>query len=255
MRTTYAALGALILSATPSCTVHIADDLGNAAEALTDNIELGVPGTRVEDDLPEGVETGPQVGFMPDDSRPLTVRPGEPTSLQIPYSGGAITGVSVSFGGSSYFSIPVSTSAPSGSVMVPVTVMGQVCSNLADVCHQIKCYEQVTTAAGTVSKSAAMQMVLNCTGGRDCSGRVQYCCASDPSTCTGTGTAAPTDRTTSCSDGRDVYVDACIALDLSDCFYSVGGREFHYACTEAGAAQRAAMTATDFAVSACRGTM
>ena len=59
---------------------------------------------------------------------------------------------------------------------------GNFCANLDNVCHQIKCYEQVTTADGTFSKSAAQDMVLNCTGGRDCNGNLVGNC-SQPESC------------------------------------------------------------------------
>ena len=56
-------------------------------------------------------------------------------------------------------------------ITVPAKLGGSVCDGLANTCHQIKCYEQVTLPDGkTVSKAAAMQIVLNCTGGADCNG-------------------------------------------------------------------------------------
>src|SRR6185295_11711630 len=101
---------------------------------------------------------------------PMTFKPGTSMQVVIPYTNGPIGGVNVAFGGGStpptsynQVMLPPST-MPTGMAMVGVSLKGSVCDDLANVCHQIKCYEQVKTPDGmTVSKATAQQMVLDCT--------------------------------------------------------------------------------------------
>ena len=84
---------------------------------------------------------------------------------------GQDTNVNVKFGsGSSFVSVPVSGSTittSSGTLDVSFNVPTSICDNVADIQHQIKCYEQVTLADGSqVSSQTARDMILACgTGG------------------------------------------------------------------------------------------
>lgn len=141
-------------------------------DAFTDALEIGVPNTPVVGPLPDGTSGGPQVTPLPG-TAPLAASPSASLSFAIPWQGGAIQSINIGFGGSKYFSIPVpqAGSQSSGMITVPAKLGASVCDGLANTCHQIKCYEQVTLPDGkTVSKAAAMQIVLNCTGGSDCNG-------------------------------------------------------------------------------------
>jgi len=149
---------------------------GDPSEAFTDSLEFGagVSVTPLDGDQPEGSDgTGVSVEPLPGSGEPLTVKPGEAFDLRVPWSGGNISALIVGFGGSKYFrvDVPQGSTSTGGIVNVPVTVKPSVCGSLANVCHQIQCYEQVALPDGTtVTKAMAQSMVLNCTGGKDCNG-------------------------------------------------------------------------------------
>ena len=99
-------------------------------------------------------------------------------NLAIPYQGGGVGSVNIGFGSgtappTSFFAVPTPSAAgvSSGLLSVPAQIPNNFCSGLAvqNVCHQIKCYEQVVTPAGTFTKATALAMVINCTG-QDCNG-------------------------------------------------------------------------------------
>src|SRR5207237_579767 len=90
------------------------------------------------------------------------IRPGSQLLLAVPWSGGAIGQMQIGFGGGCKVRAPVAGGASSGVAMLPAQIDPSVCANLASICHQIKCYEQVVTPSGVVSKAVARQMVLNC---------------------------------------------------------------------------------------------
>lgn len=104
---------------------------------------------------------------------------------------GQNTNVNVKFGsGSSFVSIPVSGStitSSSGTLNVGFSVPSSICDNVADIEHQISCYEQVTLADGSqVSSQTARQMLLACgtggsTGGGFATGPNDYCADNYPS--------------------------------------------------------------------------
>ena len=112
---------------------------------------------------------------------------------------GQNTNVNVKFGsGSSFVSVPVSGStitSSSGTLNVGFNVPSNICDNVADIQHQIKCYEQVTLADGSqVSSQTARDMILACgtsgggsssTGGGFATGPSDYCVNQYPqSACT-----------------------------------------------------------------------
>lgn len=143
----------------------------SAADTFTRSLELGVPSTPVQGTLPAADPNGPAVIPLPGQTGPLTVRPGESFNLTIPWSGGPITSVNIGFGGAQYFTVPVPQAGTqtSGQAIVPARLAADVCANLGAICHQITCYEQAGTPFG---QTANQQIVLNCTGGRDCSGNL-----------------------------------------------------------------------------------
>lgn len=99
-------------------------------------------------------------------------------SLSIPWQGGGVGSVNIGFGSgtappTSFFSVPTPSAAgvSSGMISVMAQIQNNFCAGLSvqNVCHQIQCYEQVVTPAGTFTKASALQMVINCTG-QDCNG-------------------------------------------------------------------------------------
>jgi hypothetical protein len=142
------------------------------SEAFTKGVEIGVPSSKVDGPLPEGDPNGPTVIPLPNQTdAPLMVAPGESFNLTVPYQGGTVSAINIGFGGSQHFNVPVPQGAgkTSGQVIVPARVGAGVCANLGAICHQIRCYEQAGTPFG---KTANQQIVLNCTGGKDCNGNV-----------------------------------------------------------------------------------
>lgn len=141
-------------------------------EALTNGLDFQGQATPSVGPLPEGSASGLTVTTLPG-AQPMEVTPGTTVTFQIPWQGGEIGGVNIGFGGSKHFKIPVPNAVgqSSGVVSVNASLAANVCANLSDTCHQIKCYEQVSLPDGsTVSKASAQQIVLNCTGGKGCDG-------------------------------------------------------------------------------------
>lgn len=191
------------------CAAVVACGSGDPAEEFTNSLHFGVPAMKQSGSMPEGSSDGPQV--VPLGGGPMTVSPGTAGTLSVPWSGGAVQSINIGFGGGAYFQVPVPNAAGQSSGMIQVPVdFGDFCANLGDVCHQIKCYEQVTTASGTVSKAAAQDMVLNCTGGRDCNGDLV-------GTCTSAG---------ACTNGGELQ--AC-ADSQGACWYDLAGTIFRCA--------------------------
>lgn len=209
------------------CTVHLGDSGGgNAAEEFTDNVEIS-DGQRINGAPPTGTFDLPAATGSGG-----TVSPGNSFTIPVPTGVADVAAVNVSFGGGSYFRVPVNgTGAIAASA-------GNFCGNLSDVCHQIRCYEQVVTSSGTVSRQQALNMVLNCTGGTDCNGN-QAC------TCTQAAGVPTSCRTT-------ITMQYCICPNFS-AYYLVNSRRFSIADARvASQTQTAATAAVNYAVSLCR---
>ena len=124
---------------------------------------------------PAGESIGPTVDLgASSEGSALTVHPGDDIVFDVAWTGGAVGGANVGFGGPSYFQVPAppgSGGGSSGHVLAGAKVDTDVCNHLGSVCHNIECYPQVALPDGSrVSKQVAMKLVLNCTGGIDCNG-------------------------------------------------------------------------------------
>lgn len=210
---------AVLFTMLTTCNIHIAgDSSGLAGVQFSDSVNI--PGsTPYTGDLPSG--TFPYPGAS--SSTAPMISPGGSFNIPIP-TGGNVRAVNISFGGGRYFQVPAN-----GRSSVSANA-GDFCSNLADVCHQISCYEQVVTSEGTYSQAMAQQMVLNCTGGTDCNGNASCQCTGGGSPCA---------------------LQTCVCSDLSG-YYLVNGRRFPYSATDQASVTRAAEAATNFTLSSCR---
>jgi hypothetical protein len=144
----------------------------SVAEAFTNALDFGGQASPTVGPLPDGTTGGPTVTPLPG-TEPMTVQPGAGITFDIPWQGGEISGVNLGFGGSKHFhvAVPAAGGQTSGVIGIQASLASNVCADLGDTCHQIQCYEQVVFPDGsTVSKEAAMQIVLDCTGGVGCDG-------------------------------------------------------------------------------------
>ncbi len=157
---------AMALTSGSACSHTTTPDTLSPEEALTQGIEFGFPVTTKAGQLPPYDPKGP-LALPPPGSPPMMVSPGDSIGITVHWTGGTATQVNVGFGGSRYFNlaVPGSSQTPSGQMTIPAKVSPDVCANLAAICHQIKCYEQAGNPFGV---TANQQIVLNCTGGKDC---------------------------------------------------------------------------------------
>ncbi len=173
----------------------------DVGEEFSRHLTYGVEATPQVSPLPAGVSTGPQALALPGDATPSIVAPGDNFNFAVGWQGGPIASVNMSFTLNQHFSIPVplAGAAVEGVATIPASLDATVCDSLADVCHQIECFEQVVTAEGNVSVARARQLVLDC-GGNGCGE-------------TGTGTTQPgdpCDATAECIPGSVCFNEYCV---------------------------------------------
>ncbi len=66
-------------------------------------------------------------------------------------------------GSSKFWSLPAGgASRGGGQVQNTFTVTGDVCDDLCNIIHQVKCYEAAQTASGTVTQANLTQVILQC---------------------------------------------------------------------------------------------
>lgn len=160
--------GSLLLLA--SCADRTSADASNrvsAPDTFLDALQFPAGAEVIDEPLPPGDDS--DVRVIPFDGEAMPVGPGDAFTIVVQWEGQGVTGVNVGFGGDQHVHVPIEDSG-SQRAMIPVSVAPDVCDDLYDICHQIACYEQVTTAEGTMSKEEAQQMVLDCTDGEGCGG-------------------------------------------------------------------------------------
>jgi hypothetical protein len=213
----------LALSSVSACSDAVGRTL-SAEEAFTDAITFGAAVKRLSGAMPKGEAT--DVNIDVPDGPSMVVKPGTSLTLSLPWSGGKASAVQFGFGGSVHFQAPVSAGT-SGMVQLDADLGADVCSRLKDVCHQISCYEQVLLPDGkTVSKAAAMTLVLDCTGGTGCGSRGATAgTAVDAAVITGTASAPAPDAGRDAGTGQGgtvAFADAGIAAIPRDAGAGVG---------------------------------
>ena len=162
---------------------------GNPSQELTEGISFA--GGTVRNGMPPAPTGGPDAPIIngaPD--LPSAIAPNQQGSLGISFSNVPANtpfDVNVRFDGAdSYINIPVGTSttggATAGNLNIPFSLSQSICDNLADVQHQIRCYESVSVNGVRVSQEQARQMVLNCgsDGGGGGGGTGSFCAYNYP---------------------------------------------------------------------------
>lgn len=141
-------------------------DGSDGAESGGDDGPFNVPGAVAELEDPE---TDPSVVVGPGDpdAPPLEVRPGDIVTLTLPFTAANsnVVGAGVRFGNSGPITVvPIAGAMGqgSGSMQFDLEIPDSVCDDLAQICHDIKCYEFAVTDAGNVSAANIGQIALAC---------------------------------------------------------------------------------------------
>lgn len=145
-----------------------ADELTNAITFSGGTVREGRP------PAPTNNPDDPQLSGAPATSS--TIAPGVQDTMSIDFSSVPANtrfDVNVRFDDADgYINIPIGTAmtggSTSGTLNLPFSLPDSVCDNLADVQHQIACYESVSVGGVSVSLEQARMLVLDC-------GRRQFC--------------------------------------------------------------------------------
>jgi hypothetical protein len=220
---------------------------GEAAEAeLTATILL--PGEGGELVNPE---TDPSIQLSPaGDSGTSTLSPGGTMSVQIPFNApnGNVVGAGIRFGANGPIrTVPIggTQGQTSGTLQFDFQVTSDICNNLSDICHDIKCYEFAVTSAGKVSQANINSVAMLC-GNCDepsCQSLLDDCEVPEVPvgdvTCSGaTGVACP--------NGKSLQF--CVDPASGSCWYDVGGTKI--SCGTCGAGTDVSACASQ-AVTSC----
>lgn len=151
-------------------------DEEDVANEFTQQVSFG-GGTQVNTAPPAITFTGTRanaglgatVGIDEPDAAATVVTAGATSQMTVPMTGvpvGTNFTVNINFGTApnTFVSVPVSNGVyTGGGVNIPMTIPLDICDNLADIQHQIRCYESVTLPDGTVmSTSQARLLTLQC---------------------------------------------------------------------------------------------
>jgi hypothetical protein len=112
-------------------------------------------------------------------------------------------------GASSFFSLPVggATKEDDGTIANTFTVSSDVCDDLCNIVHQVKCYEAAQTTSGLITQANLQTVLLECTG------------SGDPAKC-GTGGGGTADAGT----GGDVDAGGPATDPLEPTTVTMGGK-------------------------------
>lgn len=163
---------------------------GDPDDAMTAGISFS--GGSVVSGTPPAATNNPGDITLTSPTDPASVSPGGSGTMSItinqPPGTIASMDVNVRFGNAgSFINIPVNSSITSqlagttgGVLDIPFTLSSSVCNNIADIQHQIQCYESVDIGGGVnVSPATARQMLLACgtasDGGDFATGPGDYC--------------------------------------------------------------------------------
>lgn len=95
------------------------------------------------------------------------VYPGDVFTVSIPFSAqdNNVVGGGIRFGASGpirVVPVPSALGQPDGTIQFDVTVPPDICNDLSQICHDIKCYEFAVTDAGQVSAANIADLALAC---------------------------------------------------------------------------------------------
>jgi hypothetical protein len=94
-------------------------------------------------------------------------QPGDVFSVSIPFTApnANVIGAGIRFGDSgpiAVIPVPGAVGQGSGTMVLDVEVPYDICDNLSQICHDIKCYEFAVTGSGTVSAANIQDIALAC---------------------------------------------------------------------------------------------
>lgn len=133
-----------------------------AAESLTNALEFNNPGAkRIEGEFPASTSGAVDKGGA-------DLGPGGAASIDLDAPDDIAATLVWMDGSSSFWSLPVGGADRTGStVRNTFTVSADVCDDLCNIVHQVKCYEAAQTADGTITKANLTTVLLQCTGSGD----------------------------------------------------------------------------------------
>ena len=162
----------LILPFAASCSVYEGGDTDgfdgdeSSSTAADDDNPFDIPAAQSQLDDPP---TDPSVQLGPIDpaAPPLEVRPGDTITVNIPFSAPNmnVVGGGIRFGSSGPIAVvPVqgAQGTSSGTMQFDVEIPPDICNNLSQICHDIKCYEFAVTSVGAVSAANIADIALAC---------------------------------------------------------------------------------------------
>lgn len=173
---------------------------------------------------------------------------GDNVSVAIPFSSanGDVTGAGIRFGDSGPIrtvNFPNAQGQSQGTMQFQFGIPDDICGNLSNICHDIRCYEFAVTSAGRVSAANINSLALVC-GGCDepsCQGLIDTAiCPDDPGTSPGLGVVC-SEGGESCPNGKTL--EYCIDIDADRCWYQVGGQRIDCDCDNTSACAQTAVQA------------
>lgn len=165
-----------------------------------------------------------------------TAQAGDNVGVSIPFSSanGDVTAAGIRFGSSGPIrtvNFPNAQGQSQGTMQFQFGIPDDICGNLSNICHDIKCYEFAVTSAGKVSRANINDLAVIC-GGCDepsCQGLVDTStCVDDPGSSVGVICSGASQ---SCPNGKSL--DFCIDGDANTCWYEVGSQRINCGdCTD-----------------------
>lgn len=161
----------LLLPLLASCSVYEGDSdtddptVGSETDAAVDG-PFEIPSVQsVLDDPPTdpSVSLGPIDGSVP----PLEVYPGDRITVNIPFTAANqnVVGAGIRFGSVGPIAVvpvPGAQGTASGTMQFDVVIPPDICDDLGQICHDIKCYEFAVTDVGAISAANIADLALAC---------------------------------------------------------------------------------------------
>lgn len=184
-----ASLVALAMAA-PSCRSYDLDKYRDGDP--NDELNSGIQG---DYELPNpGTDDSVGVDDNMSGSGHAEAKPGGTLNVSLSFNAvnGNVVGGGIRFGNNGpvqAVSIPGAMGQGTGTLNFAVQIPPDICDDLSQICHDIKCYEFAVTDAGMVSKANINAVALSC-GNCDepsCQSLIDSCEVEDPTTTTGGG--------------------------------------------------------------------
>ena len=156
-------LGALLWGPLEGCEAEEAEEGDRVNRLLTAGLLLPDDGEELEDP-----PTDSSVELPGPSSAPvLGVGPGQVVLVSIPFTApqANVVGAGIRFGPDAAYrvvSIPEAEGLTAGTLRFEFQVPFGICADIAQVCHDIQCYEVAVTSAGEISRATITDLALVC---------------------------------------------------------------------------------------------